>query len=177
MTTYQPRTRLGCEALEARDTPAGDVSVALFNGALYLTGDAAANRVHVEQDTVGDIYVVGLDGTSVNGQPAVYAGRGPVSGFFADFGEGEDYLELVGLVAGSVHVHGGNGGDGLYLFNVRSDGDIVVSGDAGNDTLYTTGTLARNGFVIDGGSSFDVWHADNSGGLAGTFIVNVEMQF
>ncbi|HYH65221.1 MAG TPA: hypothetical protein VD866_11050 [Urbifossiella sp.] len=177
MTTFNPRTRLGCEALESRETPAGDVALAFSANGLFLTGDAAANRVHVEQNSAGDVYVVGQDGTTVNGQPFVYVGRGPLPQFVADLGEGEDYLALVNVFAGRVDVRGGSGGDGLYLINVGSSGDIIIDGGVGNDTLYASGAAAGNAFVIHGGPSTDWWHADNSGGAAGTFILDAEVQF
>ncbi|MBX9581389.1 MAG: hypothetical protein K2X87_13895 [Gemmataceae bacterium] len=103
------RTRLGCEALEARDTPAGNVVATLSGGSWYLRGDAAGNEINVVRDGSGNVTVYGVGGTTINGQASV--NLGPVStsgwrrtGIYVDLGAGNDYLETHGMAVPSRNV-------------------------------------------------------------------------
>ncbi|AMV25787.1 hypothetical protein VT84_15425 [Gemmata sp. SH-PL17] len=177
MTGHDSHTNLTCEYLEDRDTPAGNVTAMLSGGALIVTGDDAFNRVRIEQDGAGNLSVIGLAGTTVNGQSAVYIGQGIPSGVFVDLGNGQDYLEMVGVYAGTINVQGGNDGDGLYLWNVGASGNIEVHSGEANDTLFASGVVAGGALVLDGGNAYDIIHVDNSWGNGGTFFVNNEAPF
>lgn len=177
MTGCTENCRLGCEALESRDTPAGNVVAGVSNGAIYVFGDGDSNRVRIEEDSANNVFVIGLEGTTVNGQSAVFLGQGIPSAVFVDLGDGQDYLEMVHVYAGSISIQGGNGGDGLYLFNVSAAGNIEVYGGEENDTLFATGTVAGGALVIDGGNAYDIVHVDTSGGYAGTWVLNCEEPF
>lgn len=108
------RTRLGCEALEHRDTPAGNVAATFQNGVWYLLGDAADNQISVTKDASGYVTVTGLNGTTVNGQSSVFLGRlntssgsgwaPPRNGLYVDLGAGTDYLETHNVTAPSQNV-------------------------------------------------------------------------
>lgn len=177
MNGHVNKCGLGCESLEARDTPAGNVTAGAFGGAVFVFGDGDSNRVRIEEDSANNVFVIGLDGTTVNGQSVVFLGQGIPTSVFVDLGDGQDYLEMVHVYAGTINIQGGNGGDGLYLFNVSSAGNIEVNGGGDNDTLFVTGTIAGGALVIDGGADFDIVHGDTSGGYAGTWVVNCEAPF
>lgn len=106
------RTRLGCESLEARDTPAGNVTAIFQGGNWMLRGDAADNQISVVRDAAGNVTVTGLSGTTINGQASVNLGRvgsgggwAPQrGGVYVDLGEGTDYLETRRIAAPSRNV-------------------------------------------------------------------------
>src|SRR5262245_18342162 len=104
-TTKAP---LGIERLETRDTPAGNITATVSSGVLFLNGDGADNQFGLQQNSAGDVFVYGLNGTSVNGQPLVFVGRGTPAGVVADLGGGNDYLEVLNLFAGGISINGGN---------------------------------------------------------------------
>ena len=91
-------TRLACEQLEHRDTPAGNVT-AFFNnvGELVVWGDALDNAVSIQQNEFADTIIYGVGGTTVNGQAAIYVGRGALNGVRVEGGFGNDLLEVLGV--------------------------------------------------------------------------------
>jgi hypothetical protein len=177
MRRHETQPKLNCELLEARDTPAGNVTAGVLGGTLIVDGDSAFNRVRIEQDAVGNLFVIGLEGTTVNGQSAVFVGQGVPDGVFVSLNDGQDYLEMVGVFAGAINIQGGNDGDGLWMWNVGAAGNIEVAGGEANDTVFVSGVVAGNALVLDGGNAFDIWHADNSGGFGGSFAFNFEQMF
>ena len=177
MRAHNTHTPLNCEWLEARDTPAGNVTAMVSGGAVFVDGDGAFNRVRIEQDGVGNMFVIGLDGTTVNGQSAVFVGQGTPAGVFVTLNDGQDYLEMVNVVAGGISVSGGNDGDGLWMWNVSAFGNIDVRSEAANDTVFLSGVWAGNVLTLDGGSEYDIVHVDNSGGANGAFMFNFEEPF
>ena len=55
-STNGPRARLGCELLESRTNPAGNVSVFVTaSGQLYVVGDVFDNAVSTQMDAAGNI--------------------------------------------------------------------------------------------------------------------------
>lgn len=148
--------RLGCDRLETRENPAGNV-VALIagDGALYLRGDAADNLFSIQQSAEGDLYVFGRAGTTVNGQSAVYLGRGFVTGVSVVADDGNDLVEIINLrTTGGIGVLAGNENDGVALYGVECGWlNLVMQG--GDDVVVTDGVYAANGANIDGGSGFD----------------------
>jgi hypothetical protein len=172
------RPALECERLETRDVPAGNVTAILSGGTLVLAGDTAENQFGVQQNALGDIVVFGLGETTVNGQASVFVGRGVLVALAADLGDGRDHFEVSGLfVSSDIVIHGGNGGDLIALGNVGAGRNIeVYSGEQG-DTVSVSGAIAGNVLWLDGGNDFDLLHADNSGGVNGTFAWNFEQGF
>lgn len=61
---YQP--------LEPRKMLAGDITAAVANGQLMITGDAEANEVMIIGNGDGSARVVGVDGTTINGGTAEF---------------------------------------------------------------------------------------------------------
>jgi len=171
------KARLGIERLEARGTPAGNVTATVSGGVLFLTGDGADNQFGLQQNASGDVVVYGLNGTSVNGQPAVFVGRGVPNAVVAELRAGNDYFEVLGLAAGGVFIDSGNGSDSIALANVRTAGNIEVRTHLLDDAVFMSGVVAGNQMILHGGDGTDSLHLDHSGGLNGTFISNFDRGF
>src|SRR5262245_61665314 len=58
--------RLRFESLEDRTLMAGNVTAAVVNGTLQITGDKSANVIQIQQGTGNGIRLVGI-GTTING--------------------------------------------------------------------------------------------------------------
>jgi hypothetical protein len=171
------RAPLGIERLEARDTPAGNISATVSGGVLFLNGDGADNQFGLQQNASGDVFVYGLNGTSVNGQPVVLVGRGIPNAVVADLGTGNDYFEILGLLAGGVSINGGNGFNSIAMANVRTAGNIEYRGGQEDDAVFMAGVVAGNQMILDGGNGTDSLRLDRSGGINGTFIFNFDRGF
>jgi hypothetical protein len=150
------RPRLNCEQLESRENPAGNVSVFISGAQLIVAGDAFDNAVSTQQDQFGNVVIIGVNGTTVNGQSAIFLG--PFIPFDAIFdgGAGNDQIDVAGLfVSRQLTVSGGSGNDLVQLRGVNSNFITVATHD-GNDTLIGTNVVARTGMQIDGGTGFDI---------------------
>src|SRR5688500_8420014 len=128
MRGHEIQGKLNCELLEARDTPAGNVTAMVFGGTVVVTGDSEFNRIQIAQDGAGNMFAAGLEGTTVNGQSVVFVGQGVPDGVSVSLGDGQDYLEMMGVFAGGISIEGGNDGDGLWLWNVGTAGNLEIRG-------------------------------------------------
>lgn len=165
------------EQLDSRDVPAGNVIVTLSGGGFVIAGDDAANQISVQQNAAGDVFVVGLNGTTVNGQSALFVGNGIPTSVTAWMGNGSDYIEVVGLVAGNVTLRGEAGFDTLVAVDVFANNNVELFGGGENDTMFMADVTAGNIVSLDGRDGFDSYHIQNSAGFHGTVIVNMERQF
>jgi hypothetical protein len=150
-------TRLACEQLEHRDTPAGNVT-AFFNnvGELVVWGDALDNAVSIQQNEFADTIIYGVGGTTVNGQAAIYVGRGALNGVRVEGGFGNDLLEVLGVrTPGVIVVGGGLGDDGIHIRGVVASA-VGAGGWFGNDIITTTSVFVQSFAWIAGGPGFDV---------------------
>jgi hypothetical protein len=133
--TRTPTARLGCEALEARDNPAGNVTAFLSGGQLIVIGDALDNAFSIQQNALRDIIIYGVNGTAINGLPAVYVGRGTLSGLFINSGLGNDLVEVLGVqTPGNVTVWTDFGNDGVHLNGIAAN-TIGVTTGPGDDIV------------------------------------------
>jgi len=154
--TTSSRPRLNCEQLEARENPAGNVNVFISGGQLFVIGDAFDNAVSTQQDAFGNIVVIGVNGTTVNGMSAISLGSFiPMDAIFVG-GAGNDQIDVAGLfVTRQITVSGGPGNDLVQLRGVNAN-FITVGMHDGNDTLIGLTVRARTGMQIDGGTGFDI---------------------
>lgn len=172
--THQAPTRLSVERLEMRAVPAGNVTVTSSGGLLSVIGDSADNQVVVHHTAEKDVFVIGLNGTTVNGVAGIWAGRGIPMTFLMDLGAGNDYTEVGGLLAGRIVVQGSGGSDTLVLLGAQSFGNVEVYGSGDNDAVFISGVLAQNLLGLDGGAGTDGIRVDNSVGLRGAFANDFE---
>jgi len=171
LTNRSRRTHLGCECLEDRCNPAGNVTASLVNNQLFVTGDANSNMVSTQQDAQGHLFVIGVNGTLVNGVGAVALGlQQSLTDAVFQGGGGNDSIDVAGLTLSSgLSVRTGDGSDLITLRNLTA---LYVSAypQGGNDMIQTTGVTALVGADFDGGTGFDIW--ENNGATAGTYMTN-----
>lgn len=154
--TNTPRARLGCETLEARDNPAGNVSVALVGGWLDVVGDAADNQISIQQNYFGDIVVYGYGGTTVNGVSAFFVGNGRLERLTVNMGNGNDYADVAGLfVTTDMTLYGGFGNDALILYNAGSFNTVALGGGPGDDFIGVNHGVAGSTLLMYGSEGTD----------------------
>lgn len=170
--------RLGCEVLEARENPAGNVLITILpDGVLYVRGDGVDNQVSVQQQPNGDLFAYGVSGTTVNNQSMIYLGRLFVTGVAVVGDAGADLFEVIGVrTGGGVWGSMGNENDGLALYSVTA-GALNVSMEGGDDVVVTDGVTVGGFCRIDGGSGSDTIDY-RVGGLAAFApqLVSIEQQ-
>jgi hypothetical protein len=165
------RVFLRLEALEARDTPAGNVSVILSGTQLVLVGDGAANALILTEDAAGNISIQG-SATAINGLPSLTLGPVAVDGvqailqggndtFFADglqlstiwssdMGHGTDFISLNNIRANQLmFVQFGPGPDTGVGRLLRTDGDFTLSGGGGTSSVDLAGVVVGGNMAIN----------------------------
>jgi len=176
MTKSNLSTRLNCEQLETRENPDGNVSVSIINGGIVIVGDAASNWVSLQQNAFGDVFVFGFGNTLVNGQTAIFLGRGIPGDVQIFLGDGNDRTEVIGVRAASVLIASGTGFDQNLVLNTATIGGIgVLSGD--QDDITFLSVVSASHIILDGGFGFDRFHVDNTFTRNGLFLFNQESQF
>jgi hypothetical protein len=156
----------------------GNVIAKVRKETLRIVGDKTANCVRVEPSVGGQIRVLGLNGTHINGQDEfVTLGRVQnvqitmegnddavdlvdlaIGGFLnARFNRGADRLALRHVEAlGRTMIRMGNSKDSLFLDGSHFAGPIAVNLRAGNDELCIRSTdLSQHSQNISGGLGFD----------------------
>lgn len=168
--------RLSCDRLEDRDNPAGNVVAGIgSDGVLYIRGDAADNVISVQQNVYGDLYVFGRSGTTVNGQSAVYLGRGFASNVSVVTDAGNDLVEMIGVrTNGMIYAQMGNENDSVAMYGVIA-GNLNLQMEGGDDVVVTDGVYVGNYAVIEGGSGFDTIDYRQNSIYAGYWLyINME---
>lgn len=158
MSTAGQLTTLAMLLAAALPAAAGNVAVDVDDGhVLRLTGDAEANSVEVSPGPEeGSVRVVGLDGTTVGGQPErVVTGA---HGLRADLGSGDDRIEIRRLTWDrDVRIRGEDGDDTAILVGVVVRGRTAWIGGAGNDRLDVDGgCVLRRAVKVRGQAGRDV---------------------
>jgi cyclophilin family peptidyl-prolyl cis-trans isomerase len=155
------------ECLEPRSMLAGDV-LALLNAAgdLRLVGDDRDNSVEVVLVN-GDTVVRGTDGTTVNGvvAPFVAFGGSPAiaDDFFANLGDGDDFLLLDGVaITGQGNVNGGNGNNSVGFQNASTGGDLVIRTWGGEDIVNLNTVDVGDDLIISTWNERDTVNIENT---------------
>jgi hypothetical protein len=165
-------TRLGCEQLEYRDNPAGNMTAVFSNGELLIFGDALDNAVSVQQNAFADTIIYGVNGTTINGQSAIYVGRGALGGLRIDSAAGNDLIEVLGVqTPGVIGIWGGEGNDGIHVNGVVA-WQVGAGGWTGNDVITMTSVYAWGWIWVGGGPGSDVF--DNNGIFGPQAVVEFE---
>jgi hypothetical protein len=154
--------------------PAGNVSAFLFGSQLYITGDGFDNAVSTQQDAAGNIVVVGVNGTTINGLSEVHFGPGILRDVIVRGGGGNDLIDVAGvLVTNGISVETGNGNDQISLRNVTAQ-YIAAYSHGGSDALMTTNVRVGIGFDFKGGLGTDYWQ--NRGIVYGVWASVMEFE-
>jgi hypothetical protein len=131
--------------LASRAVPAnvaGNVTAAIVNHGLTLTGDSGNDQIEITQIGTNLFEVTGENGTTVNGKAnQTFSFTGNIS---ANFKGGNDGLSLNGTLSsggymtlpGSLTVVLGDGNNGLVLQNTTVSGNLSVTGGSGADDVY-----------------------------------------
>jgi hypothetical protein len=98
---------LGFQSLENRNLMAGDVAVAVNQGAIAITGDSAANFVEISEVAPNVLRIQGTFGTSINGQSFVDVRSRAFGDVSIDLGAGNDQLRVHDLDL-AYHSHQGD---------------------------------------------------------------------
>lgn len=125
-------------ALESRTLLAGNVTAAIVDGELIITGDAAANDITILETAAG--VIVRGNSTTINGGAADFVAFAPsvarTGKIVATMGAGNDKVQIDDLTLdGRVVFHGGEGNDSLGLTEATIKAGVGFHGDAGNDSL------------------------------------------
>jgi FKBP-type peptidyl-prolyl cis-trans isomerase FkpA len=143
--------------LEDRTTPAGNVTADVFEGVLYVRGDAQDNAIQIARTGDRSVMIRTTDGsTTVNGS-ADPQGFGDIFGSYdIRLGEGNNTLDLIGVRANrGLRIVTGSGVDAITLFQVRTDRDAVIDTGAGNDTVRATDNTFNQYTFFDLGAGDD----------------------
>jgi cyclophilin family peptidyl-prolyl cis-trans isomerase len=125
-------------ALESRTLLAGNVTAAIVDGELIITGDDAANDISILETAAG--VIVRGNSTTINGGAADFVAFATsvarTGKIVATMGAGNDKVQIDNLtLEGRVVFHGGEGNDSLGLTEATIKAGIGFHGDAGNDSL------------------------------------------
>lgn len=144
---------------------AGDVSVSIDNGRLLVIGDSLSNQIQVVGTPNGNATVAGLDGTTINGGVTVFNAGQQLQGLGIQMNDGDDQVQLHGLVLASSVVLQGNAGNDA--FEVRHSHVMYFSANMGSgddvlqlDNLYAA--LSSN-MVMEQGNDIVSINAHSAG--------------
>jgi hypothetical protein len=126
---------------------AGNVTAAIVNHGLTLTGDNGSNQINIQQVGTNQFEVIGENGTTVNGKAnQTFSITGNIS---ANFKSGDDGVFFDGTktsggymtLPGSLTVGLGDGTNALVLQNTFVSGNLSVTGGSGADFVqfYNSG--------------------------------------
>jgi hypothetical protein len=168
--------RLCCDRLEDRDNPAGNVLAGIGgDGVLYIRGDAADNVISVQQNVWGDLFIFGVNGTTVNGRSAIYVGRGIPAAVSVVTDAGNDLVEMVGVRAhGIIYAQMGNENDSVAMYGVVAN-SLNLQMEGGDDIVVTDGVYISHSALVEGGSGFDTIDYRQNKIYAGVWLsINME---
>src|SRR5688500_2611678 len=172
-----------CDALEPRRLLAGNVTAAVVNGDLVITGDAAANRIVVsgmglpqgqvliqpaDDDTRinGEFFQAVLEGVTGNVRIALGAKSDnvavqhlnlPKALAIAGGKHGDSILVRESTVAGALTLEGGHGDDTLTVLNSTVNGASTIRGEAGHDLVNLDLATFKGKITANGGQGNDTF--------------------
>ena len=131
------------ESLEVRRVPVGNITAALQNGVLTITGDNAANDVELAGNLSNRVTIVGFNQTIVNGVAPVNGKSGVGFAGVTDVvivtKDGNDKIVVKGnpdpVRFRDITIDSGAGDDIVEIRNVIATDDINVVTQNGNDRV------------------------------------------
>lgn len=169
-------TSLGMEQLESRWMLAGDVTVRVVSGHVFVAGDDAANEILITAGpTTNSLNIQGLGTTTVTKDGVVAPGAGLVienvrGTVYLSLGGGDDALEVTGAsFSRSLSIEAGAGNDTVQIgpaanatLQEKEDekvaviGVLSVNGGLGNDTVRIAETSVVGLLNVATGAGNDV---------------------
>jgi hypothetical protein len=151
------RLRPALDLLEDRRNPAGNVAASLSGEVLQIRGDEAGNQVRISQTDGGQIKVIGLDGTRINGRSQVVFDADGIEKLDSLLFGGNDRLEVNRLRASTdQNMEMGAGNDVVVLTGARAGVNLTVKTDDGNDVVRANGVITGSDFNIETGQGTSV---------------------
>jgi hypothetical protein len=147
-----PSLLIACGA--AATAAASDVTALAEGSLLTVAGDSAANNVAIIETSAGDVVVVGLSGTTVNGRRAAVFRAPAFSAAEVRLEDGDDLLVFAGLrLSNDFFVNLGAGADQLFSGRAPSSigNNFTVEGESGFDVVRLSGTTVAQDLDISGG--------------------------
>jgi hypothetical protein len=145
------RQGLRLERLEERTVFAGNVVMALnpATNTIALTGDLANNAVEVRALAAGGVQVVGVAGTTVNGNAFAIA---PMStpNLQGLLGTGNDRMFIHDVVLGSINVQDFSGNNTITVRRTHVHGKVSIAFDEGMDTVDFEGKVQGDVVISTG---------------------------
>ena len=144
--------KLSFQQLEDRQLMAGNVTAAVSNHSLTITGDNDADQIQIVQvaNQTNQFTVAGFNATTINGKASqTFTITGNISvnfkGYFSDLVVGNLLTEVPTASAnttlpGSLNVVLGNGYGWMELFNTSVGGNVTISGGSGEDHVNFSGS-------------------------------------
>lgn len=145
------------QRLEPRVLLAGDVTVFVdANFTLNIIGDAADNQVQIIGGRNSSAQVLGLNGTTINGNASAFDSGFGLRGLQAQMNGGNDELDLhAGRFSFVAQLDGNGGGDSIRARNSNLFG-LHVRGGEGNDLVQIENVFAVQSSNITTGEGRDV---------------------
>lgn len=132
---------------------ANNVEAAVEGSLLTVFGDNASNQISISRNSVGDVVVGGLNGTTVNGVASVRFPRLSLNAAEVRMGDGDDRVTLRGIrVANDLFVDLGPGADRLVTGSpIFVGANLAIEGGLGNDVVRLTDATVGEDLGINGG--------------------------
>jgi hypothetical protein len=115
---------------------AGNVTVRIDDGTLFLGGDNASNDIEIRIGGT-DLLVTGRNNTRINGGTAPFraASSQLTTHLFGDLKKGDDVVEVVGVrLTGKIQIKTRQGNDRIEL-NDLAVGEVMLDTDQGDDVV------------------------------------------
>jgi hypothetical protein len=161
--------------LAPRKLLAGDVTVAALDN-LFIRGDDESNQIQIVATDSGEVEIIGLHGTTINGSEDPFTVPGTIDldgartrnaaidgGLRIDMKGGHDRIDIRGLEArGDSWISMGDGDDFARFFKSTAHGDLRVLTGEGDDKLRLFQARAvgdLNAFTSDGNDEVLVWNS------------------
>ena len=151
--------KLAFQQLENRALMTGNVSVAVQNHSLVVTGDNKDNAIEIYQVASGQYAIRNQDGTTtINHQSTPQTFSGVTGDFKIDLKGGNDVLNIDtasgGLanitIPGNLNINLNNGNDVTYVSKAIVGGSLSETGGNGNHVLYVFDSKIGNAAVNGG---------------------------
>lgn len=138
----------------------GNVTVTQSQTELTIKGDRYDNQVAVFVNWEGNLTVVGLQGTKVNGrsEPLVLlTGSTHLPGRLkAEMGDGRDLVALQGFtLSGDARIEGENGADAFVAINMNFGRNLDILAGWGAIDVSLTNTTIANNLSVNGSEAID----------------------
>ncbi|MEM9387938.1 MAG: hypothetical protein AAGA68_22985 [Pseudomonadota bacterium] len=127
-----------------------DISATKLGGTLTVVGGGFSDAIYMTSPAPGVVVLIGRDGTTINGLPAV--GFGAINSVQMGLGGGGDVIRFAGLrLAGDLTIDLGPGSDVITDFAALRVGGTfrIVTGEAGgSDRIALADTFVGTDFFI-----------------------------